>query len=161
MCNLHLTAKQSRPSSVSDNRDAILPLQVIPFPFTTVSVSHSPRDESRRIAEHPLTFPERRCTSITRKRSFLSPCAPRERRTTRHPNVMRLHLDVTSDALESECRLSRARPRQTSILVFVVGKEGQEEKALRKPRKSTGGANEGAVMEDVCEPGREVVRADG
>lgn len=160
MCNLHLAAKQSRPSSVSDNRDAILPLQVIPLPFTTVSVSHSPRDESRRVAEHPLTFPERRCTSITRERSFPSPCAPRERRTTRHPN-MRVHLDVISDALESECRLSRARPRQTSILVFVVEKERQEEKALRKPRRSAGGANEGAVMEDVCKPSREVVRADG
>lgn len=41
MCNLHLAAKQSRLSSVSDNRDAILPLQVIPFPFSAVSVSHS------------------------------------------------------------------------------------------------------------------------
>lgn len=72
---------------------------------------------------------------------------------------MRVRLDVTSDALESECGLSRDRPPQTRVSSVVVGKEGKEEKVLRKPRRSAGGANEDG--NGGCLRGGEIVRVVG
>lgn len=106
-------------------------------------------------AEHPLTFPERRCTSITREeRSFVLPLRLATYHT-RHPNVTRVRLAMHSRAGFPEIVLGK---RESSL---SSGKEGKEGKALRKPSRNAGGANEGAVMEDVCESGGEVVRADG